>query len=194
MPPAFMRYELPGKREMTGTAKYCRKDDMQEEIEYFRIGVITEPHGIRGEVKVYPTTDDVNHLKKVEKVYLGEEKKLLHLRSVRPQNDRLIFSFAEITGRNDAEVLRKQELYVTRKDATPLEEDEYYVSDLIGLAVYEDGTQIGEVKDVLPTGANDVYVIRRTDGRELLLPAIRQCVLSVDTKTGRMDVSVMEGL
>ncbi len=167
---------------------------MQESTEYFRIGVITEPHGIRGEMKVYPTTDDAKHLKNVKEVYLGAEKKLLHLRSVRPQNDRLIFSFDEYTDRNDVEGLRKQELFVTRKDASPLSEDEYYVSDLIGLEVYEEGVKIGDVKDVLPTGANDVYVIRRTDGSELLLPAIKQCVLSVDIEAGRMEVSVMEGL
>jgi len=167
---------------------------MEETKEYFRIGVITEPHGIRGEVKVYPTTDDTAHLKKVKEVYLGKEKRLLHLKSVRPQNDRMILSFAEFENRNDVETLRKQELFVTRKDASPLAEDEYYISDLIGLAVFENGGQIGEVTDVLPTGANDVYVIRRTDGSELLLPAIRQCVLSVDVPGKRMEVSVMEGL
>ena len=166
------------------------------DTEYFRIGVITEPHGVRGEVKVFPTTGDPEHLKGIKVLFLksGEEMKALHPFTVRQQNDRLIMGFKEITDRNEAEKLRKAELYVDREDAIPLEEDEYYISDLIGLAVYENDEQIGTVRDVMETGANDVYVIARTDGSELLLPAIRQCILKVDVAGGRMDVSVMEGL
>ena len=76
----------------------------------------------------------------------------------------------------------------------PLYEDEYYISDLEGLEVYEDGELIGRLAEVMQTGANDVYRIERNDGSELLLPAIKQCILKVDIKAGRMDVSVMEGL
>ncbi|MBR1471218.1 MAG: 16S rRNA processing protein RimM [Lachnospiraceae bacterium] len=166
------------------------------EKEYFRIGVITEPHGVQGEVKLFPTTDDVLHLKKVKEVYLknGEAYNLLHLKGLKQQHDRIILRFSEYTDRNAAEGLRKKELYVERADAVPLEENEYYISDLIGLAVYESDVQIGRISDVIETGANDVYQIARTDGTELLLPAIRQCVLNVDIAGGRMDVSVMEGL
>ncbi len=169
---------------------------MMEKEDYFRIGVITEPHGVQGEVKVYPTTDDVLHLKKVKEIYMAGKDgfEILHLKGMKQQNDRIILRFAEFTDRNAVEGLRKRELYVDRAHATPLDEDEYYISDLIGLAVFENDVQIGTVKDVLETGANDVYQIERIDGTELLLPAIRQCVLKVDVEGGRMDVSVMEGL
>ena len=169
---------------------------MAENEDYFRIGVITEPHGVQGEVKVYPTTDDVLHLKKVKEIYMPTKEgwQTLHLKGMKLQNDRIILRFAEFTDRNAVEKLRKTELYVDRAHAIPLGEDEYYISDLIGLAVYEEDVQIGVVKDVIETGANDVYQIERTDGTELLLPAIRQCVLRVDVEGGRMDVSVMEGL
>ncbi len=169
---------------------------MAEKEDYFRIGVITEPHGVQGEVKVYPTTDDVLHLKKVKEIYLQTKEgwQTLHLKGMKQQNDRIILRFAEFTDRNAVEGLRKLELYVDRAHAVPLEENEYYISDLIGLAVFEDDVQIGEVTDVIETGANDVYQIKRTDGTELLLPAIKQCVLKVDVEGGRRDVSVMEGL
>ena len=184
---------------------------MKEE-EYFRIGVITEPHGVRGEVKVYPTTDDPAHLKKVKKLYMpvdakipegfaqeyieaeGQRMAVLNAEGFKQQKDRIILKFKEITDRDMAERFRKRELFVDRENAVPLEEDEYYISDLIGLNVYENDVQIGTVKDVLQTGANDVYQILKTDGTELLLPAIRECVLKVDVKGGRMDVAVMEGL
>ena len=169
---------------------------MAEKEDYFRIGVITEPHGVQGEVKVYPTTDDVLHLKKVKEIYLQTKEgwQTLHLKGMKQRNDRIILRFAEFTDRNAVEGLRKLELYVDRAHAVPLEENEYYISDLIGLAVFEDDVQIGEVTDVIETGANDVYQIKRTDGTELLLPAIKQCVRKVDVEGGRMDVSVMEGL
>ncbi len=168
----------------------------KEKTDFFRIGVITEPHGIKGEVKVYATTDDVAHLKKVKEVWLQEkeEKKLLHLKAVRPQNDRLIMAFQEFGDRTAVEGLRKRELYIRREDAAAPEEGEYFVSDLVGMEVYEEGVLIGELVDVMETGANDVYVIRRVDESELLLPAIRQCVEHIDVEANRMDVRVMEGL
>ncbi len=164
----------------------------------FRIGVITEPHGIRGEVKVYSTTDDPMHLKKVKKVLLhpmkGEDKELT-LQKVRVNGQFLILQFEEFTDRNAVETLRKAELYVARKDATPLQNDEYYISDLIGLKIVdEDDKELGKLTEVLPTGANDVYEIAMLSGETLLLPAIKQCVLEVNMQEGYMKVHVLEGL
>ncbi len=168
---------------------------MDEEL--FRIGVITEPHGVQGEVKVYPTTDDPARLKKIKEIILddGKEKSLLHLKGVKFQNDRLILRFEEFQTRDDVERLRKKELFVTRKNAVPLKKDEYYISDLVGLRVVdEDDVEVGVIREVLQTAANDVYEIERTNGETLLLPAIKQCVLDVDVEGGRMKVHVMEGL
>lgn len=165
--------------------------------ELFRIGVITEPHGVHGEVKIFPTTDDPSRIKKLKEIILddGKEKHLLHPEGVKWQKQFVIVKFKEFSDRNEVERLRKKELYVTRENAIPLKRDEYYISDLIGLTVYnEDDESIGIVKDVLQTGANDVYQIALADGRELLLPAIKQCILDVDIEEKKIKVHVMEGL
>ncbi|MCR5597563.1 MAG: ribosome maturation factor RimM [Lachnospiraceae bacterium] len=167
------------------------------ESEYFCIGVITEPHGIKGEVKVYPTTDDPDRIADLDEIILrgGGKDRLVHPVSVRWQKDRLIIKFKEINDRNESEILRKYELYVTRENAVELGENEYYVQDLIGLDVYDEKDElIGRLDDVIRTGANDVYQIVKNDGNELLLPAISECVLNVDVENGRMTVHVMEGL
>lgn len=163
----------------------------------YRIGVITEPHGIKGEIKVYPTTDDPMRIKKIKEIYLdtGKELMVLHPETVRAQKNLIILKVSEFNDRNDVEVLRKKELFVTRENTVKLRKDEYLVDDLIGLKAIDDkGTEVGTITDVLETGANDVYEIKRTDGTELLLPAIKQCVLEVNIEEGYMKVYVMPGL
>lgn len=170
---------------------------MLDKNELFRIGVITEPHGIKGEMKVYPTTDDPARVKKIKEIYLDTGKEIipLHPENSRLQKNLLILKVAEYNDRNDVEGLRKKELFVTRENTVKLQKDEYLISDLIGLkAIDEDGNTVGEITDVLQTGANDVYEITRTDGSELLLPAIKQCVLQVNIEEGYMKVYVMPGL
>lgn len=166
------------------------------EQEYFRIGVITEPHGVKGEVKVFPVGDEPGHLKKVKQMFLKEKEGMIPLKPVgfKNQNDRIIIKFEEYADRTAVEKLRKKELYVLREDAVPLKKDEYYVTDLEGLDVYENDEKIGVLKEVQNYGANDVYEIERIDGTSLLLPAIKECILKVDIEGGRIDVSVMEGL
>ena len=96
---------------------------------------------------------------------------------------------------NDVEKYRQQSLYVTRKNAVRLSRDEYFIADLMGLKVQnEDGEEIGVLREVMETGANDVYVIDMNDGRELLLPAIKQCVLKVDVEEGYIQIHILEGL
>lgn len=103
--------------------------------------------------------------------------------------------FKGIDSIEDVEKYRKAFLMVPRSDAVRLRKDEYFIADLIGLAVRdEDGTEIGTLKDVMETGANDVYVIALSDGRELLLPAIRQCVLEVDVEAGFIRIHILDGL
>ena len=107
----------------------------------------------------------------------------------------MILKFKGIDNINDVEKYRQKSLYVTRKNAVRLSRDEYFIADLIGLKVQnEDGEDIGVLKDVMETGANDVYVIEMNDGRELLLPAIKQCVLNVDVEAGFMQIHILEGL
>lgn len=170
---------------------------MEKEQELFRIGVIASPHGVRGEVKVYPTTDDPMRIKKIKEVYLKTEKETLtlHPQSLKVQNKMIILKFKEFNSMNEVEGLKKLELYVARKDTIPCSKDEYLISDLIGLRIIdEQGQEIGVLREVLPTGANDVYEIERLDGTELLLPAIKQCILEVQIAQGYMRVHVLEGL
>lgn len=162
-----------------------------------QVGVITSTHGVRGEVKVFPTTDDAKRFKRLKEVILDTEKEqiTLEIEGVKFFKQFVILKFKGIDNINDVEKYRQKNLYVTRKNAVRLSRDEYFIADLIGLKVQnEDGEDIGVLKDVMETGANDVYVIEMNDGRELLLPAIKQCVLNVDVEAGFMQIHILEGL
>lgn len=165
--------------------------------EVLQIGIITSMHGVRGEVKVYPTTDDVRRFKQLKEVLLdnGREKFTLEIEGVKFFKQMVILKFKGIDTLEDVAKYRQAGLYVTRQNAVKLGRNEYFIADLIGMVVVnEEGQQIGSIEDVMQTGANDVYVIRMTDGRELLLPAIRQCILNVDMQSRQMKVHILEGL
>ena len=163
----------------------------------FQVGIITSTHGVRGEVKVFPTTDDAGRFKRLKEVILdtGKERIILEIEGVKFFKQFAILKFKGIDSINDVEKYRRCSLFVDRKDAVRLERDEYFVADLEGLAVRgEDGEEIGVLREVLTTGANDVYAIDLNDGRELLLPAIRQCVLEVNVEEGFTRIHILEGL
>jgi 16S rRNA processing protein RimM len=162
-----------------------------------RIGVVTTTHGIRGEVKVFPTTDDVTRFKKCDEVILVTKKGnlTLHVQNVKFFKNIVILKFKEFNDINEVEGFRKCDLMVTRENALPLEEGSYYLCDVIGASVQkEDGSLIGEVTDVLETGANNVFVIQTTEGKEVLFPVIPQCIKKVDTEAGVVTAHVMAGL
>lgn len=162
-----------------------------------QVGVITSTHGVRGEVKVFPTTDDPNRFKRLKEVILdtGKEELVLEIEGVKFFKQFVILKFKGFDNINDIEKYRQKSLYVTRKNAVRLRRDEYFIADLIGLKVLdEQEEQIGILKDVMETGANDVYIIDMTDGRELLLPTIKQCILNVDVENGFIQVHILEGL
>lgn len=162
-----------------------------------RIGVISKTHGIRGEVKVYPTTDSPMRFETLDEVKLkiGRTEKTLKIESVRYFKNLVILKFEGIDNINDVERYKGAELYIPREEGEELDEDEYYIADIIGIEVYtEAGELLGTVRDVLETGANDVYAVTRPGKKELLLPAIRDCVKEVDLENNRMTVHVMDGL
>lgn len=162
-----------------------------------QIGVITSTHGVRGEVKVFPTTDDPARFKRLKEVLLdtGKEKISLEIERVKFFKQFVILKFKGIDNINDVEKYRQKSLYVTRQNAVRLRRDEYFIADLIGLRVLDEQEQeIGVLREVLQTGANDVYAIDLKDGRELLLPAIKQCVLFVDVEAGFIKIHILEGL
>lgn len=161
-----------------------------------RVGVITSTHGVRGEVKVFPTTDDAKRFKTLKKVILdGREPLELSIEQAKFFKNMVILKFKGYDNINDVETWRQRDLLITRDQAVELKEDEYFITDLIGLTVVsEDEAVLGRVKDVLETGANDVYVVELANGKELLLPAIKDCILNVDLEDGRMKVHVLDGL
>ena len=172
--------------------------------EYLRTGVVTEPHGVRGAVKVYPTTDDVTRFEQYGELVVErtgktpEESGAAEVRtveSVQYQKDRVILKLSGISDRNEAETLRRAELYVHRSRTAPPKEGEHFTADLYGLRVVtEDGETLGTLTDVMKTGANDVFSVKRPDGRELLLPNIPDCIRNVDLDAGTMTVFLMPGL
>lgn len=164
---------------------------------YLQVGVIASTHGIRGEVKVFPTTDDVKRFQNCKQLLLdtGKERIELEVEGVKYFKQFVILKFQGIDSINDVECHKGKSLLVARENAVKLRKGEYFIADLIGLVVCnEAGENIGVLEDVLQTGANDVYNIRLSDGRELLLPAIRECVLEVDVENRWMKIHIMEGL
>ena len=162
-----------------------------------QVGAITSTHGIRGEVKVFPTTDDANRFKKLKEVILdtGKEKITLEIQSVKFFKQFVILKFKGIDNINYIEKYKGKSLFVTRENAVKLKKDEYFIADMIGCSVEdEDGNYLGELKDVMITGANDVYVVENEDGKELLFPAIKECVLNVDIEQRKITVHIMPGL
>ena len=165
--------------------------------QFLQVGVISSTHGVRGEVKVFPTTDDMARFKKLKQVILdtGREHKLLEIESVKFFKQFAILKFKGIDNINDIEKYKGKSLLVDRKNAVKLQKDEYFIADMVGLEVFtEDGVLFGTMKDVLETGANDVYIIDSPQHGEVLIPAIKQCILDVDIENNKMTIHLMEGL
>ncbi len=165
--------------------------------DYLAVGKVVNTHGVKGELKVIPLTSDLSrfdYLLFVTAKYEGELREFRVL-SARLHKNTVLIKLKDIDTMNDAEKLKGQELWVERKHARKLEEDEYFICDLIGLKVYENDIYLGTVTDVLQTGSNDVYIVKDSDkSGEILLPALKSVVVNVDIENNRMDVIVPEGL
>ena len=163
----------------------------------FRVGVIASTHGLKGEVKVFPTTDDVKRFNALKKCKLDTGKDFLDLeiQNVKFFKQFAILKFKGIDHINDIEKYRGKDLWITRDDAVELDEDEHFIADLIGLKIYTDMNEyFGDLKDVIKTGANDVYVVTTTAGKEILLPAIKECILDIDLNKKQIIVHILKGL
>ncbi len=162
-----------------------------------QVGAVTTTHGLAGEVKVFPTTDDAKRFKKLKDVLLDTGKELLPLEveHVKFFKNMVILKFRGYDRIEDVMGFKGKNLYVTRENAVKLNKDEYFIADLIGMKVYtEEDAYLGELTEVITTAANDVYTVRMEDGREVLIPAIGQCILEVDVEQAVMKVHLLEGL
>ena len=158
------------------------------------IGKIGAPHGIHGELKVIPITDFPERFKGMKHVFAGNE--LLDIKSVRYQNDKILMTFDTYDSREKSATLTGRMLSVERTEAVPLEDDEYYTFDILGLQVdTEDGICLGHVVDVLQPGSNDVYVVDAEDGKDpVLVPALKSVVKKISLSEGKMIVKLPEVL
>lgn len=163
-----------------------------------RVGVIVKPHGLKGEVKVYPTTDDVKRFSKLNQVYLYDDfDKMIEsvkIVSSKYKEPFVIVKFDEYDDINKIVNLLKLNIYIDRKDALPLQDGEYYICDLVGCEVYdEDNKKIGNVTNVIKTGANDVYEVD-IDIKKIYIPVIPQCIKNVDIKNKKIIVNLLKGI
>ncbi|MBO4391293.1 MAG: 16S rRNA processing protein RimM [Lachnospiraceae bacterium] len=177
-----------------------------------RIGVVTSTHGLKGEVKIYPTTDDPGRFKKLKETILGEREPdhfsgsgnanytipvgtKLHPESVKFFKQFVIVKFKEFGTIEQVEPLKGRELWVDRDNAVKLAPGEHFIADLIGLKIVSDeGEDLGVLSDVLQTGANDVYEVKLPSGKELLIPVIPDCILEINEEEGFIRVHLLDGL
>ena len=162
-----------------------------------QVGIITATHGLKGEVKVYPTTDDPGRFRRLKKVILdnGKVSVDLEIESVKYFKQFVILKFKGLDDIEQVEKYRKASLYVTRDNAVRLKKDEFFIADLIDMKVVnEDGSPLGTLRDVITTGANDVYEVALDVGGTVLIPAIKECILDVDVENAVMRVHLLEGL
>ncbi len=162
-----------------------------------KVGVITSTHGIRGEVKVFPTTDDIQRFTYLKECVIntGKQQIPVEVEGCKFFKNQAILKFKEFQSIDEVEKYKGAGLWVTREHAVPLEEGEFYIADIIDAEVYEEnGEYLGRLTEVLETGANDVYVVKLESGKELLIPAIPQCILDVDTEQPRVTVRLMKGM
>lgn len=165
-------------------------------LKQLEVGVITSSHGLKGEVKVYPTTDDASRFELLDYVIAdtGRTKTTLEIESVRYFKNMVILKFKGLDKIEDIHKLIKAHLLINREDALKLDEDEYYIGDILDSHVFlEDGSEFGILEDILETGANDVYAIRKTEDNSIVyLPAIKQVILQVDPENQKIIVRPMK--
>jgi 16S rRNA processing protein RimM len=163
----------------------------------YLIGYVTKPHGIRGEVKVEPVTPDPDRFNQLDKVHLRlkDSTRTYSIKKVRVSDRFVYIKFAGVNSRNDAELLRNAEVLIEEKDLIQPAQDEFFIHDLIGCQVVsEDKEHIGVLEDVVQVTSNDVYVVKKGDGTELLIPATKEVVKQVDIRQKIIVIHVLEGL
>lgn len=166
-------------------------------IEVFDIGKVANTHGVKGEVKVLPLTDDPNRYSDLKWVYIEKENKLqkFNIQSVKYVKGMVVVKFEGIDDMTAAEALKNTIIKINRADAIKLPKDSFFICDIIGIKVYdEDEKYLGTLKDVLKTGSNDVYIVKDEDNKEILVPALKTVIREISIEGKRMVVALPEGL
>lgn len=162
---------------------------------YLTVGFLRRPHGVQGEIIMDLHTDFPERMKRGRKLLVGEEHQPMTLASVRPHQNGLLVKFKGVETPEGAGVFRNTWVYVQAKDAPPLPKGQIYQHELFGFEVVdENGNPLGELVEIIETGANNVYVVRDDSDREILLPAIPSVILGIDVDRRLMKVHLLEGL
>ncbi len=166
---------------------------VSREPDFLLLGKLRRPHGVRGEIPLEVYTQMLELLAPDRVIYVGEQHLPYTIQETRWKQDLLLLKFVEINDRSLVSVLTNQMLYVKTSELPPLDDEEIYLHELIGLKVYEeDGAYLGELFEILETGANDVYLVQSDSGEEILIPAIEDVILEIDLEQERMVVARME--
>jgi len=159
----------------------------------YQVGKIINVHGLKGDLKVYPTTEDINRFELLDKVYIDEIE--YEVENVRYHKGNVLLKVSGIDDINEAEKLKNKSVMIPEDMALELDENEYYIRDLYDMEVYdEDGEKIGILTEIYFTKSNDVYEVTMKDGKKILLPNIDECIKEVDVEAKKMTVKIMEGL
>ena len=165
-------------------------------VDYFEIGHIDNTHGLKGELKVRCYSSTIKRFEELNSILIqnGNDYDNYEIEKVRYQNDIVLLKLKDVDIIEDAEKLKGKSIYIKRENAKSLDEDEYYIADLLGSEVYEEDTLLGTLEDIFSAGAADVYVIKRKGKDDLLLPALKSVVLETDVANKKIKVRIPEGL
>lgn len=164
---------------------------------YFVIGNIVNTQGIKGEVRVMPTVDDVSRFELLDHIFVDRKGNIkeYEVENVRFHKQFVLLKLKGIDDMTAAETLKGTVVKITEDMAVPCEDDEYYIRDLYDMEVVTvEGEKLGIISDVIFTGANDVYAVKNEEGKEILVPAIKDCIINVDVENNTMTVKLLEGL
>lgn len=167
-----------------------------ENMDYIKVGTITNTHGVKGEVRVYPLTDDINRFDSLETVYLGDNKQKVKIEKVRYHKGLVILKFKEFGNINQVLKFKGEYIYIDKEDRVELPEDHFFIFEIVDCIVYDTkGEKIGIVTDVLQYSSNDVYVVKDHErNKEYLIPAVKEFIVDIDINNKKIIIDPIEGM
>jgi 16S rRNA processing protein RimM len=166
-------------------------------LKYLNVGQLVNTHGIKGELKAVPLTDDPQRFLDLEWVYIDKKGTLekYFINNVKFFKNLVILKFKGVDDMDAAEKLKGYYLKIDRENAVKLPEDSFFIADIIGMQVYDESNELlGELTDVIQTGSNDVYIVKNKAGKEILIPALKSVVQEISIDNGRISVILPKGL
>lgn len=163
-------------------------------MKFVYLGKVANTHGVRGDIKINPYVNNFERFKLLKSVYIKNETNKYTVIGCKQAKNQIILQLKELNSLEDAALLKNCEVFIDRKNAVKLPEDEYFVFDLVKCKIYQNDVLIGKLEDVISTGSNDVYVVSREGKKDLLIPALKTVVLNIDIENEKIDVKLPNGL